>query len=100
MIEFVFPVVSQKKFQPLANQRFLRCFAAERTLDQDGRPVAHVAGNHFIRQFRPPNVAKRCIDRVHQVQPRIDQRAVEIEDHKFDQMRIESAQGSDHLLSG
>src|ERR1700722_16623918 len=33
---------------------------------------------------------------MHQVEPRIDQRAIEIKDHQLDRLRIESAKGLNH----
>ncbi len=99
VVELVLAIVSKEKLQALADQRFIDGFAAQRSLNQDGSAVAHIAGNHVVRQLGPPDMAERGVDGMHQVESRIDQRAVEIEDYQLDGLRIEGAAGLNHALS-
>jgi len=100
MVQLVFTVVREKKLQPSSRQRLIRGLVPQRTLNQDRRTVADVARDQLIRQLGPADVAKRGVDGVHQVEARIDQSAVEIEDDELDGMRIEDAVSLDHFLSG
>ena len=96
VVQFVFAVVGEKVFQAGAHQLLVVGLVAERPPDQRRRPVSHVAGNHAVGQFGALHVPQGGIDRVHQVQAGINQRAVKIKDHQPDCMGIEWAIESDH----
>ena len=100
VIQFVFAIVRQKKLQTLAHDGLLNRLAAERALNQNRRAIAHITGNHIIGQLRTPDVAQRRVHRVHQIEARINQRAVEIEDHQLNRVRVEGAAGLNHAHSG
>ena len=100
VVELVLAIVRQKKLQTLAHDGLVDHLSAQRALDQNRRAIAHVAGDNVVGQLGPPDMAQRGIHRVHQIEPRIDQRAIEIENHQLDRARIEGAAGMDHDLSG
>src|SRR5258708_37852484 len=81
VIEFVLAVVGKKEFEALPDKRFVDYLSAERALNQDGRSVAYVAGNHFVGQLRPANVAEGGVYGVHQIETGVDQRAATNEAH-------------------
>ena len=100
VIKFVFTVVRQEKLQALPHERIVDRLAAERALNQNWSAITHIAGNHVIGQRRPSDVAQRGVHGVHQIEARINQRAIEIEDHQLDRVRVKGAAGLDHALSG
>ena len=65
MVEFVFAVVREKKLQALADDGLIDRFAAERALNQNRSPVAHVASDHIVGQFGTSDVAQGGVDGVH-----------------------------------
>ena len=98
VIEFVLPVIREEELQALAYKCFVSGLAAERPLDQDRRAIAHVAGDDVVRQLRPLDMAQCGVDRMHQIEARVNQRAVQVEDHESDGVRVKSAARTNHLL--
>ena len=78
----MFAVVSQKVFQARAHQLLVAGLVAQGAADQRRRSIPDVAGNHIVGQFGTLHMAQRGIDRVHQVETRVDQRTVKIEDQQ------------------
>ena len=99
VIEFVLAIVGKKKLQTLTHQGICDNFAAERTLNQNRSTVPHIAGDHVVRQCGPPNVTERSIHRVDEIETRVDQRTVQVEDHQLDGVRIKCAASSNHESS-
>ena len=100
VIEFVLPIIRKKKLQTLAHDGLIDRLPAERALNQNRRAVSHIAGNHIVGQLRTPDVAQRRVHRVHQIEPRINQRPIEIEDHQLNRVRVKGAAGPNHAHSG
>jgi hypothetical protein len=65
-------------------------------LDQYRRPVANIAGDNVFGKFRAPDMAQRGIDGMHQVQARVDECAVEIEDDQLNFVGIKRAMSANH----
>ena len=93
----MFPIVREEKLQALAHQRIIHRLAAQGSLNQNRSAVAHVAGDYAIGQIRSPDVAQRGVHGVHQIEARIDQRTVKIEDHELDRMWVKRAARPDHI---
>ena len=72
--------------------------APKSAADQHGRAVAYVAGNQVFGQFGTPQVPQRGVDRVHQVEAGVDQRAIEVEDEQLDGLGVELAMEADHWI--
>ena len=98
VIELVFAIVSKEVVQAGAYQFLVAGFAAQGPADQRGRSIAHVAGNHVVGQFRALHMPQRGIDRMHQIQPGVDQRAIKVEDHQLDFAGVEWAIDLDHAV--
>src|SRR5579862_4363471 len=101
VIEFVFAIVGKKEFQALANDGFVDGigFIAQRALNQNGSAVAYITGDNVIGQLGTSDMAQGGVDRVHQVEARIDQGAVEIENDKLDGVGIKTALLTNHASS-
>ena len=56
---------------------------AECAANQRRSAVPDVAGNHIVGQFGTLHMPQGGIDRVHQVEPRVDQGAVKVEDQQW-----------------
>ena len=91
VVQFVFPIISQEIFQAGAHQLLVVGLGAQGPADQRGRSIPDVAGNHVVGQFGALHMPQRGIDRMHQVEAGVDQRAVKIENQQSNSMRIERA---------
>jgi hypothetical protein len=78
IVHFVLFVMGEEKFQG-AVELFGVHVLAQGFGDEDGRAVADVAGNSFFRQLRAMQLAERGVYGMDQVELRIDERTVEIE---------------------
>src|SRR6202030_1034988 len=78
VVHFVCFVMGEEKFQGAVELLGVHVLA-QGFGDEHGRAIADVAGNSFIRQFRAMQLAERGVYRMDQVELRIDERAVEIE---------------------
>src|SRR5579862_4588610 len=96
VIQFVFAIVRQKKFQSFADGGFINLLSSQRALNENGRTVADIAGDHVVGKFGTSNVAQRGVHRMHQVKTGIYQRAVEIEDDELDGTWIKGTTSADH----
>ena len=82
VVEFVVAVVGHEKLERLVDVGLAR-LGAHRTTDQNGRSVADVRPDGFEVQGRQAEMLARRVDRVRQVELRIDQRAVQVEDEQI-----------------
>src|SRR5438876_7084579 len=64
--------------------------------NQHGSAISHVGSDHFPRQFRTFEMSEHGVDRVDQVQPRVNKGAVEIKDQQLDGVGIELPIELDH----
>ncbi len=87
---------SCNRLHPFVAPFLVAGLAAQGPADQRGRSISHVAGNHIVGQFRPLHMPQRGIDRVHQIEAGVDQRAVKVEDYQLDCAGIEWAIEFDH----
>jgi hypothetical protein len=87
IVHFVLFVMGEKKFQS-AVEFFGVYVLAQGFGDEDGRAVADVAGNSFFRQLRAMQLAERGVYGMDQVELRIDERAVKIENQGANRGKI------------
>ena len=99
MVEFVLAVVGEEKLQSLADEGIVDGLAAQSALDEDRRPIADIARDHVVGQFRALDVTQGGVDGMHQVEARVDQRAVEIKDDEFYGVRIKRTADTNHESS-
>ena len=78
MVEVVLAVVLQEELEGFLHLVF-GGLLAERAPDQNGSAVADVGVNALVRERRHAHVAARGVDGIRQIQPGIDQGAVEVE---------------------
>ena len=95
MIQLVRTVISEEILQGLFHEGFVFGIA-QGAPHQHRRPVAHIGGNHFVWQFRTLEMPQHGIDRVHQVKPGVNQRAVQIKDQQPNLLGFEFAIELDH----
>ena len=95
---FVLSIVREKKLQPLTNEGLIHNFAAEAAGSGSARRRRHNWAITSSGNSGRPNVAKRRVDRMNQVEARVNQRAVKIEDHQFDGVRVECAARVNHSI--
>ena len=98
MVELVQAVVTQKVFQGGVKHIFVFVFAHGPS-HQCWSSVAHIACDYVPVQFLATDVAKRGIDGMNQVQPRVDQSAIEIKDEQPQIVGIELSQETNHECS-
>ena len=67
---------------------------------QHGSSISDVGSHYFIGQLGTAKMPEHGVHRVNQVEPGIDQGAIEVEDQQLDRMGIELAVEFDHLSSG
>ena len=89
-------VVGQEILQPLADQGLVIGVGTEGAADQSGCAIADVAGNQLVGEFGASQMPERGIDRVNQVKPRVNERAIEIENEQLDGARFELTVEADH----
>src|SRR5580765_723574 len=95
MVEFVFPIIGKKKLErPLQKHLILRI--PQRPPHQHRRPISDIRGNHISRQLRPSAMPKHGINRMNQVQPRIDEGSVQIKNQEPNRAGIKVPVGADH----
>ena len=94
VVKLVFAVVGEEKLQALAHNCVLNGLAAQCPLNQNRCAVAHVTGDHVVGQAGSSDMAKSRVDGVHQVEARVNERAVEIKDYELDGARARRPGGS------
>ncbi len=81
VVELVLAVVAEEEGQGLIDV-LGGAEIAKRPLDQHGRAVADVLIDGLVLERIPAHEGERGIDRVRQIEARIDQRAIQIEDEQ------------------
>jgi hypothetical protein len=89
--------MGEEKFQG-AIELFGIHVLAQRFGDEDGGAIADVTGNGFFGQFRAMQVAERGVHGMDQVEFRIDERAIEIENQSANRGEILSGHGYLNIL--
>ena len=95
MVKFVYSVVGEKIVQCFF-QELLVFRIAEGAPHQHGSAISDVGSDHFTGQLGPPKMPEHGIDGMNQVEPRINQGAVKVEDQQLDRTGIELAVEFDH----
>ena len=81
MIQLVLAIVRQEVLQRVLHQRLI-VRIPQRTADQHPCAIADVCRDDLLRQWLPAKLGQHGVDRVRQIEPRIDQRPVQIEDNQ------------------
>lgn len=95
VVELVLAVVSQKIFERAPDRAFVFGIA-ERAADQHRRTVTNVRGDDVAGQFGASEVAEHGVYGMDEIEPRVDQCAIEVEDEELDGGGIERAESTDH----
>src|SRR5215469_17992249 len=96
VVELVLPIVGEKKVDGALHEYFV-VGTAQRAPHQHGGAIPDVGSDHLAGQFRPVQVAQHGVDRVDEVEARVNKGAVEVEDQELEFGGIEGAVGADHL---
>jgi hypothetical protein len=75
-------------------------FGPQSALNQDRRSIANITGDYIVGELWAMNVAESGIDRMRQIEARVDQRAVKIKDDEFYRVRIKHPANPNHETSG
>ena len=95
VVQLVLAVVGQKKFQRLLHEAS-SCWDRPEPAGPAWERRRPRKKRSLFRQFRPPEVPQHGVDGVHQIEARIDQRAIEIKDDELDVPGIELSVKADH----
>ena len=95
MVELVNAVVAEEVLQPFLYHAFIAGIAKGAT-HQHRSAVAYVGSDHIAGKLGASEVLQHGVDGVDEVEARIDQGSVEVEDQQLDLAGIELALEFDH----
>lgn len=90
VVELVGAIVRKKIFQRLFHHGLVLGIA-QGAADQRRCPIADIGGNHIAGKFGPVAMPQHGIDRVNEIEARVDERAIEVKDQQLNRIRGELA---------
>src|SRR5580704_7590643 len=98
MVKFMYPVIGEKILQSVF-QKLLVLGIAQGPSYQYWSAIPDVGRDNFVRQLGTAKMPQHGVDRVHQIEPRVNQSAIQVKDQQLDRTRIELAVEFDHFPS-